>query len=144
MALRKKLEPGEYLFHEGESPGAMYVLLAGELAVEARGERLAVIDHVGAFVGELSFLTGNPRSADVRAVSESKVLVVNDIDSFFKDDPAHAVAVARELARRLDMMDRKFLQMKQLADSAQVGEGTVADVVRLLTGDGAAGGPGLT
>ena len=135
MSLTKRFQAGDYLFRQGEKSGAMYVLLTGTLTVSARGETIATVKDPGSFVGELSFLTGKPRSADVKAETECKVLSVEDVERFFKEDSRHAVAVAKEIARRLDSLNGKFLEMKRLARSPHVGEGTINEVVKVLCSD---------
>lgn len=132
MPPTKRLFAGEHLFRKGDAPGAMYVLLSGRLAVSADDVNIATLTKTGSFVGELSFLTGKPRTADVVAETESKVLVVDDIERFFREDSAHAVAVAKELAGRLEAMSQRFVEAKRIARSPEVGEMTLNSVMAVL------------
>jgi CRP-like cAMP-binding protein/Zn-dependent protease len=73
-ALAAKLEsatfaPGDVLMREGERGDDAYLVRAGELEV-LRAERVLATIGPGAFVGEVSALTGNARTATVRARSE--------------------------------------------------------------------------
>ena len=139
MPLTKKFKPGEVLFSRGELPGAMYVLLEGRLSVVVGEECLATLSETGAFVGEMSFLTGNPRTADVRAETDSRVLVISDIERFFEDDPRRALAVARELARRFDALHKKFLDLKHVASTPGPPAGKAIEAaVHALSRDSAA------
>ena len=74
-----KLEPNEFLMHEGEESTEMYFLQTGNLAVyKRRGDHQHQIGTImaGELVGEMSFLDRNPRSATVKAISHSTLVVV--------------------------------------------------------------------
>ena len=70
---------GEVLLREGDEGGSMFILREGALEVvrhtEAEEVRLAAIQP-GQIVGEMSLLTGAPRSASVNALIESLVYEV--------------------------------------------------------------------
>lgn len=74
-----KLLANEYLMREGEASTEMYYLQSGTLAVF---KRKTDQDHqigtiiAGELVGEMSFLDGNPRSASIKAMSESILVVI--------------------------------------------------------------------
>ncbi|MGH8528568.1 MAG: cyclic nucleotide-binding domain-containing protein [Nevskiales bacterium] len=54
------------LMQEGETPGRLLFLIAGEVLIEKRGQCLARLGR-GCFLGEMSLLTGGRASADARA-----------------------------------------------------------------------------
>jgi small-conductance mechanosensitive channel/CRP-like cAMP-binding protein len=70
---------GEVIVHEGEKGGCMFVIAQGTVSVtvETNGlvEEIARLG-VGQFFGEMSLLTGEPRTATVRAVGECEVVAV--------------------------------------------------------------------
>jgi CRP-like cAMP-binding protein len=78
------LSPNEYLMREGEESTEMYYVQSGTLAIY---KRKGDVEHqigtiiAGELVGEMSFLDRNPRSASVRAMSDS-VLVVVPLEKF--------------------------------------------------------------
>ena len=75
------LGPGDYLLHEGEESTEMYYLQSGTLAVfKRKGDREIQIGVVssGELVGEMSFLDKNPRSASVKALTESVLVKIPD------------------------------------------------------------------
>ena len=97
---------GEIICREGESGNTFYVLRRGTVEVLVRGVSGAE-GHVAdlaapAFFGEMSLLTGEPRSATVRAKSDARVLVVEreGFDSLFRSHPSIAETISRTLARR--------------------------------------------
>ncbi len=71
--------PGELVVHEGDEGSEFFVIMAGsadvEISTEGRASKVAAITS-GDFFGEMSLLTGAPRSASVRATSPLTVLVV--------------------------------------------------------------------
>lgn len=73
-----KLEKGEELIAE-ERPGhSMFVIVDGDVEVTVKGDvdPLAKLEK-GAIVGEMSLLTGSPRSATVTALGDVEVLEVD-------------------------------------------------------------------
>jgi CRP-like cAMP-binding protein len=74
-----KLNPGDHLLHEGEESREMYYLQSGTLAVfKRKGDKEHQIGTIisGELVGEMSFLDKQPRSATVKAMTESTLIVV--------------------------------------------------------------------
>jgi small-conductance mechanosensitive channel/CRP-like cAMP-binding protein len=66
---------GESIVRQGASGNSMYVVLHGRARVvlEPNGREVAVIEP-GGFFGEMSMLTGEPRTATVRAIDDVRVL----------------------------------------------------------------------
>jgi CRP/FNR family transcriptional regulator, cyclic AMP receptor protein len=70
------LEPGSWVFREGDPGDAWYVLYDGEVEVVKRcgtGERVIAILGRRACFGEMAILDGSPRSASVRTTTRSRV-----------------------------------------------------------------------
>jgi predicted GNAT family N-acyltransferase len=97
---------GESVLRKGEGGTAMYLVLDG--AIEVRDERrgqVRVLGTLGAgqLFGEAAFLMNTPRSADVVAITDTH-LVVLDQPAFAKlsaQHPAVALKVMRNLCRTL-------------------------------------------
>ena len=106
-AARVRLRAGETLFRAGDEADAMYALVYGRLEVwveDARG-RETVVGQVapGETVGEMGILTGDARTASVRAARES-VLVRIPAAAFravSRSDPAMLGSILRIMAGRL-------------------------------------------
>ncbi|MBK8295422.1 MAG: DHA2 family efflux MFS transporter permease subunit [Solirubrobacterales bacterium] len=99
-----RLAAGDWLFHEGDDSGSLYVVRAGRLEVvnESDGTTIRVLGR-GAALGELALLTSMPRSASIRAARDS-VLVAIDRDEFdrlLEEEPKVAVALTRVLGSQL-------------------------------------------
>lgn len=69
---------GETIVRQGETGDSMFVVLRGGVRVvlEPSGQEVARIP-AGGFFGEMSMLTGDPRSATVRAVGDVQVLEID-------------------------------------------------------------------
>ncbi len=112
------LEAGEILFRDGDEGELLYVVSRGELAVfkEVDGaERELAVLPAGSFVGELSLLNGEPRSATVKARTEC-VLQVYDRPSFealLHRNPSVAVRIVYELANRLQTSNNALAQLRR-------------------------------
>ena len=98
--------PGEALIRQGEAGDSMYVLVEGLLDVYRSGEggsetRVARI-QTGRFFGEMSLLTGEPRSATIRATLNSVVLTIQKsaMVSLLENRPALVDHLSRSLAER--------------------------------------------
>ncbi len=72
---------GEAIVREGEPGSSVFVVFAGDVRVTA-GPGAAEIARLsrGAYFGEMSLLTGEPRSATVRAVSDCELLEIDAED----------------------------------------------------------------
>jgi CRP-like cAMP-binding protein len=73
------LERGHVLFHEGDPGDALYVIVEGEVSVQAEGPpRVQMVKlGPGAFIGEVSLVTDQPRSATVTAITTSELLRID-------------------------------------------------------------------
>lgn len=66
--------PGDAIVRQGDAGDSMFVIADGQArVVEASGRELAVFGE-GKYIGEMSMLTGQPRSATVLAAGECRVI----------------------------------------------------------------------
>jgi CRP/FNR family transcriptional regulator, cyclic AMP receptor protein len=108
-------KPGETVFREGDSARHMYVVLNGELEVLKNSRtghemRVAVLGGLDWF-GEMSLLDVQPRSATVRSLAHSRLLLMSSahFDALYRRDlKSYSLVVlniAREISRRLRVAD---------------------------------------
>ena len=73
------LAPGERLFREGDPGDALYVVVEGELAVEAAAPPRPEVSRLGpgSFIGEVALMTDQPRLATVTAVAAAELLRID-------------------------------------------------------------------
>lgn len=93
---------GQRVLRRGLARGGLYVILDGEAVVEADGEPVRTLGR-GEFFGEISVLSGDPPTADVRAADVLRCFVIpaDDLEPFLLAHPHVAVRMLREEALRL-------------------------------------------
>jgi diguanylate cyclase (GGDEF)-like protein len=106
---------GHAIIDEGETDHRVFVVLAGRVrVVEAMPEVLAeaVLGGLGEgdIFGELSAITGRPRSATVLALERTRCLALDHrrFLAAVESSPAFALALLRTLGRRLQDTDRRL------------------------------------
>ncbi len=99
---------GETLVKEGEPSDSLYVLVSGRLSILKGEERIAQLSQ-GAIVGELGFLSDEPRSATVIAMRDSIVmrLTKKSYQVFGKMLPAMQQALIEGIVRRFGKVQPK-------------------------------------
>jgi len=99
------LAAGEWLFREGDAASGLFIVRAGRLEVVSEGPAMATLRVLGrgAAVGELALLTGEPRSASVRATRDSDLIAIDrePFDALLDEAPEVSRALSRSLAAQL-------------------------------------------
>jgi CRP-like cAMP-binding protein len=74
-----QLQRGDTLFKEGDPGDALYVIVDGEVSVQAEGPPRVEMARLaaGSFIGEVALMTDQPRSATVVAVTDSELLRID-------------------------------------------------------------------
>ena len=101
-------EDGGTVFTEGEESNFLYYIVSGKLNVISRDKVLSTLTPDDLFLGEMSFLLNNKRSAAVKSVGKS-VLIKISKEAFvnvIKQKPHYGIFLARILAQRLDRLNR--------------------------------------
>ncbi len=112
---RMNYEAGDIIFKEGDPSEALYVILEGTVDVvkEAPGGRvrLAQIGE-GNMFGETGVLCDQKRNATIEAASPVTVLQLDRLtfNEVARDVPQLSLAIAKELARRLEIMNQQFAE----------------------------------
>ncbi|MCU1344872.1 MAG: putative Crp family transcriptional regulator [Acidimicrobiia bacterium] len=108
---------GDNLFHEGDAPDELFVVVSGRVAIANRSadgrESVVALMEEGDLFGEMGLLDQLPRSADARALEHSIVLSIpyQPVRELLTAQPERLWGVVRLLAGRLRAMD------EALADS---------------------------
>jgi small-conductance mechanosensitive channel/CRP-like cAMP-binding protein len=122
---------GEIICREGDPGDTFFVLRRGHVEVTARGVggyETHVADLAApAFFGEMALLTGEPRSATVRAKGDTELLILEraGFEELFKTRPSVAAAVSRVLAMRQS-------ELRERREQSVVPESTESRSRRLL------------
>jgi CRP/FNR family transcriptional regulator, cyclic AMP receptor protein len=102
------------LMEDDESSQSLFIIAKGEVKVVLTAEdgREAILASLkeGDFFGEMSLLDGEPRSATVRAVEDSRLLVIRreDFLAAMKKQPDLALTLLGEMSRRLRKSNRQI------------------------------------
>lgn len=100
---------GEVIMTEGETGAEAYLVERGELRVTRETALLAELGP-GAWVGEMSLLLDEPRSATVTAITDVQLRRIN-AESFGRllaEDPARTQEMLRQLAARVRESNRRL------------------------------------
>ena len=112
-AKERRFAAGEMVVREGDRGSSMFVVEAGRLGVSAHGtvgqsQRLAVLEAGTAF-GEISLLTGDARTATVRALTEATLLEI---------DKATLAPILRENPSIVGMLELTMQERRKKASDA--------------------------
>jgi serine/threonine protein kinase len=96
-------EDGEEICAEGEHSYHAFLLLRGKVRVERGGRAVARIEREGAFLGEVSTLTGLARTASLYAEGPVHACMFNaaELEEFVTGHPAIGIRLLRSMAERL-------------------------------------------
>ena len=119
-------EDGQYICSEGEESDFLYYIVSGLLYVYSKGKLVSALTPDDIFLGEMSFLLSNRRSATI--VSKGKTVLIRiskqDFVNLIKDNPHYGIFLARLLAQRLarlnlrmSRLNTEYLKLKGAAGS---------------------------
>lgn len=108
--LEQTFNAGEIIVREGDESRELYVLQSGSIEVSKQyGDQEVILTTLrkGDFFGEMSLLEGKPRSATVRALEPTKVMVIRPGGLLLKmrRDPTFAFEMLQQLSARIRRMD---------------------------------------
>ncbi|MDP6931786.1 MAG: cyclic nucleotide-binding and patatin-like phospholipase domain-containing protein, partial [Myxococcota bacterium] len=100
------LQASRWLFRKGDEGDSLFVIQSGLVEViDERGAKQVVLRVLGRgeFFGELSLLTGAPRSASIRALRDCEFLRIrrDDFSALLVQHPEVLLGIARQLGQRL-------------------------------------------
>lgn len=103
------VKAGSTLLRQDRVNHEAFVIESGEAEVQINGAVVATIP-AGEMVGEIGLLTRSPATATVVAKSDMSVLLIEHrrFDSIVEDTPGLGLAIAKELAQRLQATDEKL------------------------------------
>ncbi len=128
--------PGEQIVRQGESGQDLYVILDGEAAVclehEGRSSMVSTL-HKGQFFGEMSLLTGDPRSATVRAITPLAVVAVGKqaLSRVVQEDERIVSRIGEVVARRQVLTAAAKEQLSRESASQAVARQTQSLIQRI-------------
>ena len=106
LAVRKRYLKNTIFIEQGDEANTLYLLVSGRVKIYVGDDAKEVVLREigpGSYVGELAILVGGTRSASVKTLDDSEFLVLTQrsFEQIITDHPQIALALLRDLARRV-------------------------------------------
>jgi CRP/FNR family transcriptional regulator, cyclic AMP receptor protein len=108
---------GETVLRAGLKTDLLLILKKGTVVILRDSVEIARVGQVGAVLGELSALLGQPHTAEVRALEDSQFYVADA--ELLDKDPSMLRYVAKILAQRLVEADTGIMELKKQLHAGQ-------------------------
>src|SRR6266545_3179185 len=139
------LKAGEILFREGEAGEHMYIVVSGDLEIlmAPNTDNELILNRVpqGEYIGEMSLITGAPRTASVRAHGDVVLLSMSraQLMDLLQSYPQLASTMVHVLSQRLDNtnistfrdLTEKNRQLQQAFDELKAAQEQLIEKERL-------------
>jgi CRP-like cAMP-binding protein len=109
----RRFEPGQIVLEQGAQTHCLYVLIDGKVEVVKDDVRVSTISEAGAIFGEISALLQGDHTATVRALTLCDFHVLENPRELLQTSPSICFEVCVLLARRLDLLTRYLVDVKQ-------------------------------
>jgi len=111
---------GEVVFTEGEESNHLYYIVSGKLEIYSGSNLVSTLSPDDIFLGEMSFLLNNRRSATVVSRGHSSLIRVskNDFVDVIKRHPHYGLFLARLLAQRLSKLNSMVARLQSGEETA--------------------------
>ncbi|MBL0175288.1 MAG: cyclic nucleotide-binding domain-containing protein [Ignavibacteria bacterium] len=118
---RRVYAKGEFIFREGDTGSAMYIIEDGEVSLEI-GKSRQEISHLanGDFFGEIALFADQPRSASALAFEETRIFGFSqhDLLGLLETHPKTGITVVMKLTRIIaDRLHRATIENTRLLDT---------------------------
>lgn len=118
-------QEGDYIIREGEESDSLFYIVSGKMNVYSKGKLVSNLTPDDMFIGEMSFLLSNKRSATI--VSKGRCVLIkiskHDFVNLIKENPHYGIFLARLLAQRLARLNARtarlnteYLRLKDLLE----------------------------
>jgi anti-sigma regulatory factor (Ser/Thr protein kinase) len=93
----------QIVFEEGEKSSYLYYIVSGKFDVFSGDKKISTLTPADIFVGEMSFLLGNRRTATVRSAGRGTLIKIGkeQFINAIKERPYYGLFLARLLSQRL-------------------------------------------
>jgi hypothetical protein len=98
-----RFKRGDIVFHEGEASNFVYYILSGRFSIFHKKKHVGFVTPADIFMGEMSFLLDNRRSATVRTEEDGKLIRISkkSFIKVIKQYPHYGIFLSRLIARKL-------------------------------------------
>ncbi len=120
MAETVSVPAGELVLREGDQGDSLFVVLDGQLEVTKRQgsqDVLLALYKPGQFFGEMALLEQAPRSASVRTLQESRLLVISQgaFQTLLSCSPSAPLKILHTVTSRLRSTESALIQNEKMA-----------------------------
>ncbi|MBN2423866.1 MAG: cyclic nucleotide-binding domain-containing protein [Calditrichaceae bacterium] len=138
--IAEKLEPvsfklNDIIIKEGDAGNCLYIINRGEVTVSAtvpeeNEEIILTRLYEGDYFGEMALITGEPRSATVRASTDVNLwkLDKTDFDNLIMHNPEITLSLTHMLSQRLKDSNRKIEQRERFFKSQITPKGQIDEI----------------
>ena len=109
----KEVKKGEVIINKDEESNFLYYIASGSYTVlDEKGDILNELTSLDVFIGEMSFLLNNRRTATVTAAEDGILYRVSkkNFTAAIQSSPYYSFFLCKLLARRLEKTNEKFNQ----------------------------------
>ena len=106
-----RFSEGDTIIKEGDTGSKVYVLLKGSVTVSRQNMPIASIDTSGEVFGEIATVLGKNYGATVTAAGESTLFIIDNFQTFIRQNPDESWAIIRMLCSRIDQTTNKLLSI---------------------------------
>jgi len=136
LGIRKTFKKDSVVLFEKEVGSALFVIISGRVKIsrvsdDGKEVILSILSDSD-FFGEMAIIDGQSRSANVTAMDDTEILIVqrNEFLKLLHDYPEISISLLQELTKRLRIADMKIKSL-----SLKDAEGKVATVILQLADD---------
>ena len=139
--ITKEFSKGDVIIKEGNPGREMYIIQSGSVEVtKSDGNREVVLATLsrGDFFGEMAILENTNRTATVKAIETSRLLVLTTGNFMIKlkKDPTFAFQIMQKMSKRIRILDEKILKGTDMAERSHLGASLdITKAEYLKTGD---------
>lgn len=125
LGLAKKYKTNEIFFYEGDPGNEMFIILKGKVGVFLKfDEEIVKISELntGEFFGEMSLLEDVARSATIKAMDETFVIIINqsNFTEIISQQPQLAYRIMKGMSSRVRQQNEELIKLKQMLSTIPV------------------------
>ena len=104
----KFFQKGDFIFRQGDPGDVMYALVDGDVEIIFDGSQISIVKP-GEVLGEMALIDKKPRSATARALTDCKVVVINEqrFNFLMQQTPVFVAEIMKVMSDRLRTMDNE-------------------------------------
>ncbi|MDR0403508.1 MAG: cyclic nucleotide-binding domain-containing protein [Treponema sp.] len=98
-----RVKPGDTVIQEGDPSDSLYYIASGNYGVFHNGQQVGTLSPQDIFMGEMSFLLNERRSATVKATTQGKLILLarESFINVIREYPYYGIFLSKLLAKRL-------------------------------------------